>query len=127
MNQRYFSILIFLCLFFNQTKLIASTESDIDLTSSVVIDYDMAPKKYEIADISISGADNYEDFLLIGFSGLEIGDMITVPGDDISDVIKRFWKQGLFSDVKIYAKKIEDDKIWLHIALKQRPQISKVN
>lgn len=127
MNQRYFSIIILVCLFFNMTKLVASTDSDIDLTSSVVIDYEMTPKKYEIADITISGADNYEDFLLIGFSGLEIGDVITVPGDAISDVIKRFWRQGLFSDVKIYAKKIEDDKIWLHIALKQRPQISKVN
>ena len=28
-----------------------------------------APKKYEIAGITVSGIDNYEDYVLIGLSG----------------------------------------------------------
>jgi outer membrane protein insertion porin family len=86
----------------------------------------MQRKTYEIADITVSGADSYEDFVLIGFSGLAKGDKIEVPGDAISKTIRRFWKQGLFSDVKIEATKIEGDKIWLNIALKQRPRVSEV-
>lgn len=88
------------------------------------IEYTMQPKTYEIAEITVTGADSYEDFVLIGFSGLAVGDKIEIPGDQITKSLKRFWKQGLFSDVKFKAKKIEGDKIWLEIALKQRPRIS---
>ena len=90
------------------------------------IEYGMTRKTYEIAGIEVEGADSYEDFVLIGFSGLAVGDKIEVPGDQITKAIKRFWKQGLFSSVKIKAKKIEGSKIWLVIELAQRPRISEV-
>ncbi len=90
------------------------------------IEYTMQRKTYEIQDITVTGADNYEDFVLIGFSGLAVGDKIEVPGDQITKAVQRFWKQGLFSDVKIEATKIEGNKIWLNIALKQRPRISEL-
>ena len=90
------------------------------------IEYGLSSKTYEIASIEVEGADNYEDFVLIGFSGLAVGDKIDVPGPQITKAIKRFWKQGLFSNVKIKAKKIEGNKIWLVIELAQRPRISEV-
>ena len=91
-----------------------------------VIEYTMQRKTYEIAGIQVTGADSYEDFVLVGFSGLAVGDKIEVPGDQITKSLKRFWKQGLFSDVKFKATKIEGDKIWLEIALKQRPRVSDI-
>ena len=78
-----------------------------DTTNLPVIEYSETSLKYEIANIKITGADNYEDFVLIGFSGLAVGDVIDIPGDAITNAIKRFWKQGLFSDVKIMATKME--------------------
>ncbi len=92
-----------------------------------VISYDLTAKKYTIADIQVTGIDNYDDFVLIGFSGLSVGDEITVPGDEITSAVKRFWRHGLFSDVKIVATKIEDDRIWLEFQLKQRPRVAEVN
>ena len=94
-----------------------------------VISYDQTPKKYEIADIKVSGLVNssYEDFVIIGFSGLSVGEQIDVPGDQISNAIKRFWKQGLFSEVDILANKIEGNNIWLEIKLKDRPRISEID
>lgn len=83
-----------------------------------------SPKTYEIADITITGASSYEDFVLIGFSGLAVGDKIQIPGTQVTSAVKRFWKQGLFSSVKILATKIEGDKVWLEISLKQRPRIT---
>ena len=90
------------------------------------IEYSFNRHTYEIADIKVSGAESYEDFVLIGFSGLAVGDRIDVPGEQITKAIRRFWKQGLFSDVKIVANKIENGKIWLEIKLKQRPRISEL-
>ena len=91
-----------------------------------VVEYTMQRNTYEIAGITVTGADSYEDFVLIGFSGLAVGDKVEIPGDQITKSLKRFWKQGLFSDVKIKASKIEGNKIWLEIALKQRPRISEI-
>lgn len=96
------------------------------LPVSAEIEYTMHRKTYEIAGIHVTGAENYEEFVLIGFSGLAVGDKIEVPGEQITKSLKRFWKQGLFSDVKIKAEKIEGNKIWLEIALTQRPRVSEV-
>ena len=92
-----------------------------------VISYSLTPKKYYIADIKVTGIKNYEDYVLISFSGLSKGDQITVPGPEITSAVKAFWRHGLFSDVKILANKIEGDSIWLEYQLKQRPRISNVN
>ncbi len=91
-----------------------------------VILYNGSPKKYEIADIKVTGVKNYEDYVLIGISGLAVGQTITVHGDDITGAVKKYWRHGLFSDVKISADKIEDNKIYLHIELKQRPRITDI-
>ena len=90
------------------------------------IEYSVSRQTYEIAGIKVTGAENYEDFVIIGFSGLAVGDKVDIPGDQITKALKRFWKQGLFSDVKIKATKIQDKKIWLEIALKQRPRVSEI-
>ena len=92
--------------------------------------YSMSPKKYTIADIKVkmTGPSNYEDFVLIGISGLAIGDVIEVPGgEETIDAMKRFWRHGLFSDVKIVATRVKDDNIWLEFQLRQRPRISGIN
>jgi len=117
---------LFLLFLFTQLT-IAQTDNSKDSTQLPVIEYSNAAINYEIAEIKVTGAENYEDFVLIGFSGLSVGEKVTVPGDAITNAVKRFWKQGLFSDVKIYATKIENEKVWLEIALKQRPRVSEIN
>ncbi|MBP5680280.1 MAG: outer membrane protein assembly factor BamA [Bacteroidales bacterium] len=83
-------------------------------------------RKYTIQGIEVTGADNYEDYVLIGFSGLSVGQKVSVPGDEISNAIKRFWKQGLFSDVRITLEKVRGDDCWIKIALTQRPRIANI-
>lgn len=97
------------------------------LFTTPLIDYAIPTGDLTIADIQVIGSETYEDYVLIGFSGLAIGQKIKVPGNEISSAVKRFWKQGYFSDVKILASKIENDSIWLEFRLIQRPRISKVN
>ncbi|MDR1523624.1 MAG: outer membrane protein assembly factor BamA, partial [Tannerella sp.] len=91
------------------------------------ITYMFVQKKYKIQDIKVTGATNYDDFVLIGFSGLRVGDEVNVPGNEITDAVNRFWRQGLFSDIKILASKIEEDKVWLEIRLRPRPRISEIS
>ncbi len=84
-------------------------------------------RRMPIGGISVEGVQNYEDYLLIGISGLSVGDVIEFPGEDISQAIKRYWKHGLFSTVKIEADKIQNDSIYLKIVLSMRPRVSQVN
>lgn len=74
----------------------------------------------------MTGAGSYDKKVLIGYSRLRVGDKIKVPGEQITKAVKRFWKQGLFSDAKIYAEKISGDKVWLKIELEQRDRISEI-
>lgn len=89
--------------------------------------YYSSPRELKIADITVEGIDNYDDYVLIGISGLSVGQLIKVPGDDITDAIKRFWNHGLFSDVSILADKIEGNQIWLRFKLSPRPRIAAVH
>lgn len=77
--------------------------------------YSPLPKQYEIAGIKVAGIPESDEYLIIGFSGLSIGDKVDVPGPAITDAVKRFWKQGLYSKVEINVEKIAGDKMWLEI------------
>lgn len=85
------------------------------------------PKKYEIAGIRVSGLQNYEDYIVIGYSGLSVGDVVEIPGDAITSAAKRFWRQGLFSKIQIKVEKVCGDKAWLLFDLRQQPRISQIN
>ena len=89
--------------------------------------YTNTAHKYVIGGINLSGVDNIEPAVAIGLSGLSVGDMVSVPGDEITNAVKRYWKHGLFEDVVITADSIVGDKIYIGIALKQRPRVSQLN
>ncbi len=80
-----------------------------------------------IASIAVSGVEDYEDYMLTGISGLSVGQEISVPGSEITEAVKRYWKHGLFSEVRIAADSIVADSIYLHIYLKTRPRVSSIN
>lgn len=88
--------------------------------------YTPIPKSYEIAGIRVSGVKSADDYIVIGYSGLSVGDRVEVPGQDITDAVRRFWRQGLYSKVQINVDKTAGDKIWLEIALQQQPRMSEL-
>ena len=91
------------------------------------ITYAGNPRNYILGGVSVSGVDSYEDYVLTGISGLSVGQRITVPGSDVSDAVKRYWRHGLFSQVSISADSIVGDQIFLHISLALRPRVSTIN
>ena len=105
----------------------AEAQTPVDTVFSPAVIYSGMPPTYEIAGISVNGADNYEDYIVIGYSGLKVGERIEIPGDEITSASKRLWRQGLFSKVQISVDKIAGDKAWLSINLRQQPQISAIN
>lgn len=91
------------------------------------VNYAGTPRDLVIGGFNVSGIDGYEDYMLTGISGLNVGQHVTLPGSEITDAVKRYWRHGLFSSVQISADSIVGDKVWLHIALKARPRVSEIN
>jgi outer membrane protein insertion porin family len=83
-------------------------------------------KKYILADVTVNGKISYNQQTVVTFSGLEKGQQITVPGEQISNAIKKLGKLGLFSDIDFYVNKTEGDSIWLDLDIAELPKLSDV-
>lgn len=98
-----------------------------DVIKNPDISYAGTPRTCEIGGIAVKGVEGYEDYVLTGLSGLAVGQTITVPGTEITDAVKRYWRHGLFSRVSITADSIVGSKIYLCIHLATRPRVSRIN
>ena len=91
------------------------------------ISYAGTPRSCIIGGINVHGVEGYEDYMLTGLSGLQVGQQITVPGSEITEAVKRYWRHGLFSKVTISADSIIGDTIYLALNLALRPRVSTIN
>lgn len=91
------------------------------------INYTQTVRMMTLRGLAVSGVEEYEDYMLTSISGLNIGDEIAVPGNEITEAVKRYWRHGLFSDVRVAADSIVGDSIYLHFYLKTRPRVSQIN
>ena len=91
------------------------------------ISYAGTPRSCIIGGINVHGVEGYEDYMLTGLSGLQVGQQISVPGSEITEAVKRYWRHGLFSKVTISADSIIGDTIYLALNLSLRPRVSTIN
>lgn len=83
-------------------------------------------KAYILADVEVTGKVNYNPQTIITFAGLEKGQNIIVPGEEISTAIKKLWKLGFFNDINIYVNKIQNDSIYLELNINELPKLADV-
>jgi len=55
--------------------------------------------KYTIAGLTVIGADYTDAQAVKLFSALQIGQEITLPGEEIAKAIRNLWVQQLFDDI----------------------------
>ena len=91
------------------------------------ISYAGTPRTVTIAGIAVTGAEGYEDYMLTGISGLTVGQEVELPGDEITNAVKHYWRYGLFSDVSVGVDSLIHDKAYIHIRLRLRPRVSTIN
>ena len=94
------------------------------------VDYDidyLTPKTYEIGGITVDSDERLDQRMILLVAGLQVGDVIKVPGDKVSMAIDNLWAQGIFEDVQILLSRIQDDKVFLKIVLRGRPKLAAVH
>ncbi|MDH4057570.1 MAG: outer membrane protein assembly factor BamA, partial [Cyclobacteriaceae bacterium] len=82
------------------------------------------PAEYFIAGIEVTGLNILDKNSMISLTGLRVGDKIKIPGDAISDAIRKLWKHGLVGDASIAVQKIEGENVWLEVKLSERPRLT---
>lgn len=83
-------------------------------------------KKYVLGEVSVLGNSSFSEQTIVTYSGLSKGKEITIPGEDISNAIKKLWSSKLFSDIEIYVTKIEDNVAYLQIRLSDLPELNEI-
>ena len=91
------------------------------------ISYAGTPRSCIIGGINVHGVEGYEDYMLTGLSGLQVGQRVSIPGSEITEAVKRYWRHGLFSKVAISADSIVGDTVYLALNLALRPRVSTIN
>lgn len=84
-----------------------------------------SPREYEIGGVTVEGAENLDEGAIRLLSGLSVGSKIEVPGEETAEAIRKLWKQDLFSDVQLLAERVDGNKIYLIIKIKERPRLSR--
>jgi outer membrane protein insertion porin family len=85
------------------------------------------PKDYIIGGITITGTKYLDKDVLLQISKLNKGDRINLPGEANANVIKNLYQQNLFDDVQLNITKINQDTIYLEIAVTERPRLSRMH
>ena len=89
------------------------------------VDYNN-PQKYIVGGVRVEGNRFVNSDQIIQISALEKGIEITVPGDDISNIIKRLWAQRYFESVSLEIDSLSaaGDSAFLAIKVQERPRMS---
>lgn len=82
------------------------------------------PKEFTIGGITVSGCVTRDPNAVKLFSGLKVGDKITIPGERIGKAIRAIWDQRLFTDVRIEEAEIRGTTIFLNIIVMENPQLA---
>jgi outer membrane protein insertion porin family len=83
-------------------------------------------KKYILADVTVVGDISFNSQTVVTFSGLQKGQEITIPGEEISAAIKKLGKLGLFDEISFYINKVQNDSIYLDLNIVELPKLNQV-
>ena len=87
--EKFLTVPVFILLLLSFTNYLNAQETSFD-----------KGKKYILGGIEVTGVKGYNEQTVITYTGLRTGQEITVPGEQISEVISKLWGLNLFSDIK---------------------------
>ena len=89
------------------------------------IDYNR-PRKYIVGGVTVEGNNYFNSQQIIQLAGLAKGMEITVPGEEVSAIVRRLWLQRYFEDISLVVDHLGQtpDSAYFKIIIKERPRVS---
>lgn len=82
---------------------------------------------YTLGDIAVTGNTSFSSQTIVAYSGLRKGESLKIPGEKISNSIKKLWSSNLFSSIDIYVNDIRNDSVFLEIELADLPELNEIS
>jgi outer membrane protein insertion porin family len=80
---------------------------------------------YTLGGLTIMGAEYTDQQAIKLFSALQIGQELTIPGEEITRAIRNLWAQQLFSDISVELAEVRDDRAYLVIRVDELPRLTR--
>ena len=92
----------------------------------VEVDYNN-PKKYIVGGVKVEGNQYFSQDQLLQISALQKGMEVTVPSEDLSNIVSRLWLQRFFEDVAVSIDSLTPtrDTAFFKISIVERPRVSR--
>ena len=97
----------------------------VTITSAQDVSYEDG-KKYVLAGLEVTGLQSYNEQTVKTYTGLRVGQPITLPGEQISEIINKLWGLELFTAIDFYITDIQGDNVFLELNIIERPTLSKI-
>ena len=81
---------------------------------------------YVLKDIVIDGVKKYTPAQILRFTGLNKNEVIEIPGQKISNAIKKLWETQSFSEVEVYVQSVEGEHVILRFNLQDLKDLGEV-
>lgn len=81
---------------------------------------------YKLKDIVVDGVKKYSPAQILRFTGLFKGETVDIPGQKISNAIRKLWETNSFSEVEVYVESIEGETIVLKFYLQDLKELGEV-
>ena len=94
--------------------------------SSVEVDYNN-PKKYIVGGVRLEGNQYLSPDQILQVAALQKGMEVTVPSEEMSNIVSRLWLQRYFEDVSVSIDSITPtrDTAFFKISIVERPRVSR--
>ncbi|MCR5019109.1 MAG: outer membrane protein assembly factor BamA, partial [Bacteroidales bacterium] len=94
--------------------------------SGIEVDYNH-PAEYIVGGIGVEGNNYFSENQIVQLTGLHAGSKVTIPGEDITSIVRRIWAQRFFEDVSVVVDSLSEkrDTAWLKICIVERPRVSR--
>ena len=93
---------------------------------SIEIDYGN-PKTYVVGGVGVEGNQYFGANQVLQLTGIRNGMKLTVPGEEVTGIVKRLVAQRFFEDVAMVVDSLSaaQDTAWFKIIIKERPRVSR--
>ena len=97
-----------------------------EVRSGIEIDYNH-PKTYKVGGVRVEGNRYFNEHQILQLIGLQEGQEVTVPGEDITGIVKRLVAQRYFEDVSVELDSLsrQADSAWFKVCIRERPRVSR--
>ena len=114
-------IFIPILIFFTTVSISAQVTSNQETTTQ-----NQQQPSYILKDIVVDGVKKYSPAQILRFTGLSKGEMVDIPGQKISNAIKKLWETDSFSEVEVYVEDIDGQSVVLKFHLQDLMELGEV-